>query len=92
MTSEPSFATTTASSRPRAEDASVRPSPRWLRAGVTLAFTGATLGTAVETLLVAVGGFRSLAPPPGLVAVWLPALHRRAAAGVGAPGKRLVDG
>jgi hypothetical protein len=209
MTSEPSFASTTASSRPRTEDASVRPSPRWLRAGVTLAFTGATLGTAldaihvhtattaythpalagqaawvpplfasagvlmglgrplaervvgrvapapswgtvgiamaafmlayglsglldawptactvvlgalfvaawlrcdrsalglvlaaltaiigtaVEMLLVAVGGFRYLEPSLGLVAVWLPALYCCAAVGVGALGKRLVDG
>jgi hypothetical protein len=52
------------------EDASVRPSPRWLRAGVTLSFTGATLDATVS----------------------LPALYRCAAVGIGALGKRLVDG
>ena len=69
----------------------------WLRCdrtglGLVLAVLTAIIGTAVETLLVAVGGFRYLAPSLGLVAVWLPALYCCAAVGVGTLGKRLVDG
>src|SRR4030095_2718885 len=69
----------------------------WLRCdrtglGLVLAALTAIIGTAVETLLVAVGGFRDLAPPRGLGAVGLPARSGGAAVGVGALGKRLVDG
>jgi hypothetical protein len=69
----------------------------WLRCdrtglGLVLAALTAIIGTAVETLLVAVGGFRYLEPSLGLVAVWLPALYCCAAVGVGTLGKRLVDG
>ena len=69
----------------------------WLRCdrtglGLVLAVLTAIIGTAVETLLVAAGGFRYLAPSLGLVAVWLPVLYFCASVGVGTLGKRLVDG
>lgn len=48
MTSEPSFATTTTSSRPRADLPAERTSPRWLHGATALALTGATPGTALD--------------------------------------------
>ncbi len=62
------------------------------RLGLVLAAMTAVVGTAVETLLVAVGGFWYVTPSLGVVAVWLPALYCCAAVGVGTLGKRLVDG
>jgi hypothetical protein len=69
----------------------------WLRCdrtalGLLLAALTAAGGTAVETLLVEAGAFRYLAPSMGVVAAWLPVLYCCAAVGVGALGKRLVDG
>jgi hypothetical protein len=69
----------------------------WLRCdgstlGLLLAASTAAGGTAVETLLVEVGAFLYVAPSLGVVAVWLPALYCCASVGVGALGKRLVDG
>jgi hypothetical protein len=69
----------------------------WLRydgsgLGLLLAALTAAGGTLVEMWLVQVGAFAYLAPSMGGVAVWLPALYFCAAVGVGALGKRLVDG
>jgi hypothetical protein len=69
----------------------------WLRydgssLGLLLAALTAVGGTLVEMWLVQVGAFSYLAPSMGGVAVWLPALYLCAAVGVGALGKRLVDG
>ena len=63
----------------------------WLRCdrtglGLVWATLTAIIHTAVETLFVAVGGFRYLAPSLALAAVWLPALCCCAAVGVGALG------
>lgn len=68
---------------------------RWLDGsglGLLLAALTAIGGTLVETALVGTGAFVYRAPSMGVVAVWLPALYCCAAVGVGALGKRLVDG
>ena len=69
----------------------------WLRCdgstlGLLLAALTAAGGTMVETLLVEAGAFLYVAPSLGVVPVWLPALYCCASVGVGALGKRLVDG
>src|SRR5262249_51642038 len=55
MTSEPSFATTSPSSRPRADVGPAPEASHWLVAGVTLALMGATVGTALDAVHVHTG-------------------------------------
>ena len=83
MTSGPSFATTTPSSKPRAERPPVQASPRWLRAGATLALTGTTLGTALDAIHVHTG--TTAYPHPTLAgqAWWVPPLFAGAGVVIG---------
>jgi hypothetical protein len=60
--------------------------------GLVLAVLTALGGTLVEAALVSAGAFAYVSPSMGGVSVWLPALYCCAALGVGALGKRLVDG
>lgn len=83
MTSGPSFATTTPSSRPRAERPPVRASSGWLRAGATLALTGATLGTALDAIHVHTGATAYPRPTLAGQAWWVPPLFAGAGVVIG---------
>lgn len=94
MTSGPSSATTTPSSRPRAERPAAQASARWLRAGATLALTGATLGTALDAIHVHTATTAYTHPTLLGQAWWVPPLFASAgvAIGLGRPvAERLLE-